>query len=264
MVASAGSISAALRTGTLISHGERRSGGLDRAHERRGGQVVGIERERDPRDAGRDLLEHLQHLADDRELEKGQPGGVAAWPRQAGDEALPDRIGDRDEHDRDGAHLQGKRRQRRRGGGDDQVRFELDQLLGERPRPGRIAAIPAIVDAQVATLGPSELPERLLERRAALAIFRIVLGERHQRADASHALLPARREGPSDRRAAEERDELAAFHSHSITSSASASNLSGISRPRVLAVLRLMTSSSLFTCSTGKSAGLTPLRIRPA
>src|ERR1700745_2554184 len=65
-----------------------------------------------------------------------------------------------------------------------------------------------------------------------------------------------------DRRAAEQRDELAAFHS--ITSSASASRFGGISRPSVLAVLRLMTSSSLFTCSTGKSAGLMPLRIRPA
>ena len=38
----------------------------------------------------------------------------------------------------------------------------------------------------------------------------------------------------------------------------------GISRPSAFAVLRLMTSSSLFTCSTGNSAGFTPLRIRPA
>src|SRR5262249_54504755 len=61
--------------------------------------------------------------------------------------------------------------------------------------------------------------------------------------------------------AAEQRDELATVHS--ITSSASASNLSGISRPSALAVLPLKTSSSLFICSTGKSAGLTPLRMRP-
>src|SRR5262245_658144 len=77
-----------------------------------------------------------------------------------------------------------------------------------------------------------------------------------------HCLLCARRERRRGRRAAEQRDELAAFHS--ITSSASASSLSGIWRPSALAVLRLMTSSSLFTCSTGKSAGLTPLRTRPA
>ena len=38
---------------------------------------------------------------------------------------------------------------------------------------------------------------------------------------------------------------------YSITSSARASNLSGISRPRVLAVLRLITSSNRVGCITG-------------
>jgi hypothetical protein len=42
---------------------------------------------------------------------------------------------------------------------------------------------------------------------------------------------------------------------HSITSSASASRFGGISTPRALAVLRLMISSKLDGCSTGKSAG---------
>src|SRR5262249_45080839 len=57
------------------------------------------------------------------------------------------------------------------------------------------------------------------------------------------ALLRARRQRPCGCRAAEQRDERAALHS--ITSSASASSLSGIWRPRALAVLRLMTSSNL-------------------
>ena len=51
---------------------------------------------------------------------------------------------------------------------------------------------------------------------------------------------------------------------YSITSSASASRLSGIDRPSALAVLRLMTNSNLVGCTTGKSAGFSPLRIRPA
>jgi hypothetical protein len=51
---------------------------------------------------------------------------------------------------------------------------------------------------------------------------------------------------------------------HSITSSASASNLSGISRPRTLAALRLMTNSNFTDCITGKSAGFSPWRILPA
>jgi tripartite-type tricarboxylate transporter receptor subunit TctC len=48
-----------------------------------------------------------------------------------------------------------------------------------------------------------------------------------------------------------------------ITSSASASSLSGTFRPRAFAVLRLMTSSNLVGRMTGRSAGLAPLRIRP-
>jgi hypothetical protein len=51
---------------------------------------------------------------------------------------------------------------------------------------------------------------------------------------------------------------------HSITSSASASNLPGISRPSALAVLRLITKSNFVDCWTGKLAGFSPLRMRPA
>src|SRR5256886_15446894 len=43
---------------------------------------------------------------------------------------------------------------------------------------------------------------------------------------------------------------------HSITSSASASNLSGTSSPSALAAFRLMTNSNLVGCVTGKSAGV--------
>jgi hypothetical protein len=50
---------------------------------------------------------------------------------------------------------------------------------------------------------------------------------------------------------------------HSITSSASASSLSGTVRPSILAVWALMTNSNLIDCTTGNSAGLAPLRMRP-
>src|SRR5262245_54312594 len=75
-------------------------------------------------------------------------------------------------------------------------------------------------------------------------------------------LLCARRERPSGRSAAEQRDELAALH-HSITSSARTSSAVGTVRPSALAVLRLTYSSILVACWTGRSAGLSPLRIRP-
>jgi hypothetical protein len=50
---------------------------------------------------------------------------------------------------------------------------------------------------------------------------------------------------------------------HSITSSASANSLSGMASPSALAVLRLITRSNLAGCITGRSAGFSPLRIRP-
>src|SRR5215472_9330089 len=79
--------------------------------------------------------------------------------------------------------------------------------------------------------------------------------DRHRR------LLCPRCQRPPRRCAAEQRDELATFHS--ITSSASASNVGGISRPSALAVLRLITNSNLVGCVTGSSSGLAPLRILP-
>src|SRR5262249_19730970 len=79
--------------------------------------------------------------------------------------------------------------------------------------------------------------------------------QRHRR------LLRAGRERPRGR-ATEQRDEITSPH-HSITSSASASSVGGISTPNAFAVARLMTSSNLAPPSTGRSPGFSPLRIRP-
>src|SRR6516165_2653511 len=72
-------------------------------------------------------------------------------------------------------------------------------------------------------------------------------------------LLRVRRERPRSR-SAEKRDELAP--PHSITSSARASTVAGMSMPSVFAVLRLITSSYLVGACTGRSAGFSPLRMR--
>src|SRR4026207_1700051 len=48
---------------------------------------------------------------------------------------------------------------------------------------------------------------------------------------------------------------------HLITRSALASTFGGIARPICLAVFKLITSSNLFGCSTGRSAGLAPFRV---
>jgi len=59
-------------------------------------------------------------------------------------------------------------------------------------------------------------------------------------------------------------EELAALveHVYPITWSARSSSECGIVSPRALAVFRLMTSSNFVGCSTGRSAGLVPLRTR--
>src|SRR5262249_25707 len=50
---------------------------------------------------------------------------------------------------------------------------------------------------------------------------------------------------------------------YSITSSARASSVGGTSMPSAWAVCRLMTNSNVVGCITGRSAGFSPLRMRP-
>src|SRR5262249_46808153 len=123
-------------------------------------------------------------------------------------------------------------------------------------------AWPALLDVDIATFDPPEILQAPAERRHAESAFGVLLRQpRNQHADAVHllALLGARRQRPR-RHAAEQRDELAA--SHSITSSARASSIGGISRPSTLAATTLMISSYLVGISTGKSPGFVPLRMR--
>src|SRR6188472_2035076 len=54
-----------------------------------------------------------------------------------------------------------------------------------------------------------------------------------------------------------------AWRTHSITSSARASSVGGTDRPRSFAVCRLMTSSNLVDCITGRWAGFAPFKMRP-
>src|SRR5262245_13301812 len=120
---------------------------------------------------------------------------------------------------------------------------------------------PASIDPQIAAVHPAQFLQLLDERSALRPSFRIALRPAHQYADPAHAvaLLRPCRERPRGR-GAEQRDELAPFHS--ITSSASCWSCNGTSRPSAFAVLRLMTSSYLVGACTGRSAGFSPLRMR--
>src|SRR5262249_54031202 len=119
-------------------------------------------------------------------------------------------------------------------------------------------AVTSHIDYEVLAVDEAE-PPQLVEQRE---MMRRVAWTGVQAADAISppGFLRARRERPRSR-AAEERDELAP--SHSITSSATSSRSRGISRLSDLAVLRLMTSSYLVGCSTGRSAGFAPCKILP-
>jgi len=89
--------------------------------------------------------------------------------------------------------------------------------------------------------------------------IKALLTERPFSAAPSRPFLP-----PVQRRseqAAGPRVEKCPARHHWITSSARWSTDCGIVNPRALAVLRLITSSNLVGCSTGRSAGLAPLRI---
>src|SRR6516225_10844817 len=52
-------------------------------------------------------------------------------------------------------------------------------------------------------------------------------------------------------------------HLYLITSSAATRSVCGTVRPSILAVWALMTNSSLLACTTGRSDGFAPLRMRP-
>jgi hypothetical protein len=56
-------------------------------------------------DVGRDLLDQLQHFADERRLQCGKSCDIAAGPREARHDALLDWIRDAGEDDRDGLGL---------------------------------------------------------------------------------------------------------------------------------------------------------------
>src|SRR5262245_65152447 len=132
------------------------------------------------------------------------------------------------------------------------------QKLGDQSRqPVVLAAGPSIFNGHVLTLDETDFLQPLAER-GHIGHWCAGCITRPDEADEWDGLLRARRERPR-RRAPEQRDERAPLHS--ITSSARASTVAGTSRPKALALLRLITISNLVGCSTGKSAGVAPFKI---
>src|SRR5262249_44914557 len=134
------------------------------------------------------------------------------------------------------------------------------QLGGDLGEALDVSFRPAIFDRDRAPLDPPKLAQSLHEGGNPLTEGRRRAHAKETDSRQLARLLRARRERPRGR-AAEQRDERAP--SHSITSSARASSVGGTSMPSARAVGRLMTKSNLVGCTTGRSAGLAPLRILP-
>src|SRR6516225_4707823 len=116
---------------------------------------------------------------------------------------------------------------------------------------------PTIIDRDILTLDEAGVVKAMLhdcnERR--IGHWRTTA----EQSDHRHWLLRARRERQRGC-AAEQRDELAPFHS--ISSSAKPDSGSGTVRPSALAVFRFMTSVYLSARWMGRSPGFVPLRMR--
>src|SRR5262249_49600292 len=139
--------------------------------------------------------------------------------------------------------------------GHDDVHFEPDQLHREVGQPVEPTLSGSIVDDDILTLDPPELAQRLPER--------VEVGPHKYPKKPYPTHLPGLLRLSGERHGEEATGQRGNERSpccHWITSSARASSDGGIVRPRAFAVFRLITSSNLVGCSTGRSAGFAPRR----
>ena len=125
---------------------------------------------------------------------------------------MPERIDDRRKNNRYGTSLLPQRSHRGAIVSQNRIGIRLDQLRHISPHAVGVAGGPASVDAKIAAFCPPQFLQPLAQGRNACLSVRIVRSQ-HQDGEAPHTLrlLRARRERPRHRRAAEQRDELAAL-----------------------------------------------------
>src|SRR5262249_60243661 len=113
------------------------------------------------RHVGCDLFEQLQPFTADAIFVNRKTGGVAPRPRQAFDEAGPNRIGGPRKHDRYGASRLQQRRYYRASTSQDDVRRERDQFQRVSAKEFGIARAPTILDPHVAADAPTQFLQAL-------------------------------------------------------------------------------------------------------
>src|SRR5262249_19195001 len=195
-----------------------------------------------------------QPFRTEAKFEKRKAGGVPARARKARDQAHADRVADVREHDGHGAGrmLQCLNAWGRRG--QNHVRRERQKLLAISLKASGVARCPAGENPPTVAVSPAGLLKPLDKGHDARLSFRLVRGQIHQHANATHPLRLLRARGKRPRRerprhrTTGQRDELAALHS--ITSSARSRNDSGIVRPTTLPALTFTTKSTFAPRST--------------
>src|SRR5215831_13874294 len=234
--------------------------GLSFAHFQHRGGIAGIGHDRQMAQTGDNLAQEFEPLAGKIGGLGRQAGDVAARSRQAWYEAGADRIVRRREHDRDNrCHLLCC--EHRPSHRYDHIDLESDKLGGNLAKALGTPLRPTILDRHGATLDPAEFAQSLNKGGCPCTPGRRSARSKEPNDRHLRWLLRPRRERPRYR-TTEQCDELASLNTHSITSSARASRVGGISRPIAFAVLRLIVSSNFVGCSIGRSAGLAPCKIR--
>src|SRR5262245_3957318 len=136
------------------------------------------------------------------------------------------------------------------------------RLIADLGKALSASLAPAILNRDIPALDPPQLTQPLHKSGGQMARICHRTRGHHPNGRQLSSLLRPGRERPSRRCAAEQRYELALVHS--ITSSTSASNLSGMVSPSAFAVLRLTANWKRVGLMTGRSAVFSPLRMRPA
>src|ERR1700730_12889483 len=216
--------------GRYQPYAERWCGSLNRAQICSPCRIGRIKNHRNSVNTGRAFLKQLQPLPPDRKLEIGEASDIALRPCQVGDEAGRDRIDNLHKNDRYRESLLPQGGGSKRAGGKHHVRAQFNQLGCEHRGVPCIGVAKAKVDLDVAAIDPAQFLQALYQLPDQGLPFWIALREHTQKSDARHraGLLRARRERPR-RRAAEQREGLAAFHSR--TSLARAINTSDKETP---------------------------------
>src|SRR5262245_52043412 len=208
---------------------------------------------------GDQIMKEPQPLGHHLPAEKIDASHVASGPGKAGDQTKLDRILGNAENNRDRRSCSfGRKRSRCAGGRGDQRHATINQIGRERRQPIVFPFQPVVLDPHILALDKTGFVEAFAERghKMQRGIGRTAIDKSDHR---YRLLLRTHPERPHGGRAAEQRDELAAFHS--ITRSTRNRIDGEIATPKALTLFRLITNSNLTGCCTGKSAGLAPLKI---